>query len=303
MNAALRYPLEVGGLTDYVMFTPTRYRTNASTSGSSAAPFSPRPDGTGGASPPADLRNQPSIVMYMPNSTPTISNGQGWAGFTFLGPLGEAQRDGARALGDLADNLTDARTFDQGLAGIDQTAAGIINDITTKIETGKAKDALLQIGQNAAAGFLGVSANQQLALARGKVYNPNVELFYSSPAIRSFTMSFSMIPKSQEEANIVNAIIRQFKRWSSPAKRGTSMFEVPYVWRVQYMSGSSVNRNMNEFKLAACTNVAVQANPQTPMHVAHFDGMPVVTGLQLSFMEVDIITREDHTGSKTYQGF
>ena len=80
------------------------------------------------------------------------------------------------------------------------------------------------------------------------------------------------------------------------------MFEIPYVWQVQYMTGKSKNRNMNQFKKAACTNIQVQANPATPMHVAHLEGVPVITTMVLSFMEVDIIMREDHekTGG---QGF
>ena len=79
------------------------------------------------------------------------------------------------------------------------------------------------------------------------------------------------------------------------------MFEVPYVWDVQYMTGGQVNQNMNQFKSAACTNVAVQANTGTPMHVAHFGGAPVITSLQLSFREVDIVMREDH--EQFAQGF
>ena len=40
--------------------------------------------------------------------------------------------------------------------------------------------------------------------------------------------------------------------------------------------------------------VTVQANPQTTMHVAHEDGMPIETVMSLNFREVNIITRKDH---------
>ena len=131
MTVALRYPLETGGDTDYVMFTPTRYRSNAKTSGSSAAPFLNR-DGTSAASPPANLRNQPSIVLYMPNSSPSISNGQGWAGASFLGPLGIEQRDAARSLGDLAEGVATANTGSAAMARVDEVATTAIKDITRK---------------------------------------------------------------------------------------------------------------------------------------------------------------------------
>ena len=51
---------------------------------------------------------------------------------------------------------------------------------------------------------------------------------------------------------------------------------------------------MNKFKPAACVGVTVQANPQTTMHVAHDDGMPIETVMTLNFKEVAIITRKDH---------
>ena len=86
-----------------------------------------------------------------------------------------------------------------------------------------------------------------------------------------------------------------FKKWSSPEAIENGMFEIPYVWDVRYMTGQSVNKNMNRFKKAACTNVQVQANSPTPMHVAHLGGVPIITSLQLTFTEVDIITRKDHT--------
>ena len=60
------------------------------------------------------------------------------------------------------------------------------------------------------------------------------------------------------------------------------------------MTGGKPNPNMNKFKKAACVGVTVQANPQTSMHVAHDDGMPIETVMTLNFKEVNIITRKDH---------
>ena len=80
------------------------------------------------------------------------------------------------------------------------------------------------------------------------------------------------------------------------------MMNVPHVWKVIYKTGGVDNPNMNKFKKMACTNVSVQANPQTAMHVAHPDGMPIELVMSLGFREVDIITRKDHTDAGG-QGF
>ena len=72
------------------------------------------------------------------------------------------------------------------------------------------------------------------------------------------------------------------------------MLEVPKLWSVKYMTEGGENDNMNKFKKCALLGVTVQANPNSNMHQTFSDGMPVVTSMQLSFQEVDIILREDH---------
>ena len=140
-------------------------------------------------------------------------------------------------------------------------------------------------------GLSGAGALTQLQ--RGEVYNPNVELLYESPQLRSFSLDFIFIPKNIGEARIVNNIIKEFKKWSAPQDNGT-MLEVPHLWTVTYKSGVGQDGFMGKFKKCALTTVSVQHNPQTDMHVTFSDGTPVVTALSLAFQEVDIITRDDH---------
>ena len=271
----LKYPQSAGGGdSDYVSFSPLQYRSNQS--GAASAPSS-------GAE---------SVILYMPNSTPGMGNGNSWASASFLGPLGELQKEGGRAVGSIA--------YD-GFSGKINSTSDILKKLKAEGTAFKdnvgMKGAVSAVGQKAmqaAGGFMGVTPNQQLALGAGAVFNPNVELFYSAPAMRPFTMSFDFVPKNAQEAQVMNRIIMNFKKWSAPLDLENGMFEIPHVWQVRYMTGRSENKNMNKFKKAACTNVQVQANSATAMHVAHDGGVPIITSLSLSFMEVDIITRKDH---------
>ena len=55
----LKYPMEAGGVdSDYVTFTPLKYRTNAD-----------QRKGGAGAAAPTESGAQ-SVILYMPNSTP-----------------------------------------------------------------------------------------------------------------------------------------------------------------------------------------------------------------------------------------
>ena len=272
----LRYPTEIGGAAapDYVQFVPSRYRPNNTAGGGGGGAGAAAPGETGAR----------SVILYMPNSTPGVGNSQQWGEVNFVGPVGSLMRD----LGTGAANMTYS---EGGIAGfVDQFKT----ELTKLRDNTDAPGVIRQGVLSAVAPMLGADASQLMALAKGQVYNPNVELLYKMPGMRSFNFSFNFVPKNAAEARQVNQIIRNFKVWSAPAALDSGMFEVPHVWQIKYMTGGKENPNMNKFKKAACVGVTVQANPQTTMHVAHEDGMPIETVMSLNFREVNIITRQDH---------
>ena len=267
----MRYPLELNQIdTDYVVFTHHEYRSNASGE-------SPGPEGA-------------PITLYMPNTTPTIGQQQDWGEQDFAGPMGALRRDVGMAMADsamTADFSSQAKAEASAKRGVENFKSAF----------NSAKDngggALRQVAVGFAAGVAGTSPNQLLALSKGEIYNPNVELLYKGPKIRSFTFNYSFVPKSASEARAVNSIIKEFRTWSSPHDNN-GMFEIPHVWQVTYMSGVGPNANINYFKRAALRNVSVQANSGLTMHSSHADGQPISYNLALSFTEVDLVLRKDH---------
>tara|TARA_R110002012_G_scaffold268633_1_gene452605 strand:- start:26 stop:880 length:855 start_codon:yes stop_codon:yes gene_type:complete len=275
----LKYPAGAGAAgSDYVIFTPIKYRTN------DAQRTDP------GGAPPPDSDAQ-SVILYMPNSTPGMGNQNDWNKVDFNGPIGDMRRQiGSDTGATMAKFMANGGGGPELLEGAGELASNTIDKLKSNF-----KGIGSQLGMQALGSVLAVTPNQMLAMGAGQVFNPNVELLYNAPQMRGFGMSFDMVPKDASEANVINQIIMNFKKWSSPEAIENGMMEIPYVWEVKYMTGQSVNKNMNRFKKAACTNVQVQANSPTPMHVAHLGGVPIVTSLQLTFTEVDIITRKDHT--------
>jgi hypothetical protein len=252
----LRYPSEVGS-GDFVTLTPHEYRSNAS----------------GANGPPVG----PPIMIYMPNSTPAMRNGQTWQSESFQGPMGALGRDVSAGIVSLVNPGgadTGRNTIDHFKSAIGNVGGAVQHGITT-----------------AAAGIAGKTANQMLAYTKGQIYNPNVELLYDGPAVRQFDFNFNFIPKDPIEASLVAQIILQFKIWSSPEDQGQK-YKVPAVWSVKY--GGAGGTWMNRFKRAAMTNIGVQYNAGLDMHATFSNGFPLRTDIQLSFQEVDVITRKDH---------
>ena len=273
----LKYPQELNeGQVDYMLFTPHKYRSNIS----------------GESGPQTDN----SIILYMPNSTPSSQNTNSWGEFTAAGPLGLAKKGAMGIIGDFADGVEGAATggdTSQAIEGIKQKA----EQIGQKVPGAAKQIALQAIGSK-----MNFTPNQLMTITRGEAYNPNVELTYNSPVMRKFTFAFQFIPKSSMETQMIQNIIRTFKRRAAPLD-ANGMFEVPDVWVVKYMANGRMNVHMNEFKRMACVDVAVQANASTNMHQSFVDGMPISTTLNLTFQEIDIITRNDHDESQSLQGF
>lgn len=286
-SAKLQYPLELqNGMNDYVVFTSQEYRSNQASSGQNFG----GPPSQGAA-----------IALYMPTTTPAVKQGANWGEASFSGPAGKLLRNASTQAASAIDAAAMPTSFEEGKAMgrkmVDEAKSFFKENSR---DVGKAAK---QVAVGAAASLSGIEANQLLALQRGEIYNPNVELLYKGPKLRGFSFTFTFVPKSQPEARVINNIILEFKKWSAPSDTGNGMYKVPHIWQVKYMMGGSVNPNMNAFKRAALTDVAVQNNQGMNMHMSFDDGMPIITTLSLNFTEVDVITREDHLSSGTNVGY
>lgn len=294
--SVLTYPQQLeNGMNDYVSFTSTQWRPNMNNSAGN-------PDGELVAGQNFAPPTQGSTLrLYMPTTTPAVSQGANWGEASFPGQLGELVRNGGIAASNAVQSISIPSSFEEGK----QQGKSIIDNVKETFQQNKGLlgGAAKQFGTGLAAQLAGTNANGILALSRGKIYNPNVELLYQGPQLRSFGFTFQFAPKSASEAAIVNQIILEFKKWSAPKESGDGMYEVPHVWQVKYHTATGVNTNMNVFKRAALRDISVQDNQGMNMHMTFPDGQPIVKTMSLTFQEVDVITRDDHESSGSTVGF
>lgn len=287
----LRYPTDLSVATsDYIQIDTLEYRTNRRWA-----------DNGGGG---VGDRVGPPIILYMPNSTPPMNNPNTWQGKSFSGPIGELVGGAASEVVQSVYRVGGAlQSGDNSFGGTMEAGKQSINRIVENIKN-NAGPAVGQGITKAVGGMAGISENQMLALAKGEIFNPNMELLYEGPQLRNFSLSFTFLPKSPAEAAIVNQIIKHFKVNSSPSNdRGGNMFGVPNVFQVTYKKEGQDHRFMNRFKRAALSDMNVTYNAGLPFHASFVDGMPVKTDMTLSFLEVDILTKEDHERENAPVGF
>jgi hypothetical protein len=169
-------------------------------------------------------------------------------------------------------------------------------------KTGSAatRDAFIVEGAASLAGnVLQVSPELTNALVfatTGKAINPQLEMLYKSPNLRTFTFDFRLVPRNQSEAATIVGIINLLKHHSSPEiPSGTTgrYFIPPSRFEIEFYNDKTDSSNPYLFKTKKCvlTDISVDYSPNG--YASFYDGAPVETRLQLQFKETVILDKFD----------
>jgi hypothetical protein len=135
------------------------------------------------------------------------------------------------------------------------------------------------------------AGNEGLGLsAVGIAVNPQVDVLYGSPELRTFTFDFLFAPRNQKEADSVSKIIQEFKFHASPEALGGGIglgryFVPPSEFDIEFSVTS-----MGKISTCVLQNVTVDYAPSGVAFYA--DGKPVGTRMTLQFKELEYITKE-----------
>jgi len=206
---------------------------------------------------------------------------------------------------DLGPTITTLRAIDSSISSV--TGGTLGNAIGTN-------PAVLQAIQGTLGGKIsGLGINSEnlttlLQRAQGFALNPQLQMVYRGTGLRSFQLSFTFTPKSASEATQVNNIINQFRFYSSPslAQRSgsitqsttNSMFLVPpSVFEIEfYVNGL---KSVNLPRYGRCVMTGLDVNHAPNGFAAYDDSSMVQTTLQMSFKEMDILTRDNFNDTDT----
>lgn len=145
----------------------------------------------------------------------------------------------------------------------------------------------------------GISTVKKYAPLTGYALNPVIEVLYSSPTLRKFQFDFTFAPKSKKEAEQVMQIIKEFRKHQAPevAESTKGMFFIPpsefdiRFYRNVKDGGFTENTNVPRISTCVLETMNVNYAPNNQF-VTFEDGVPVQIQMRLSFMEMDMITRD-----------
>jgi hypothetical protein len=291
----LRYPSDpaITNNSDYVVFEFYKY----------APPFGGGRDTTNQGSPdsPSKTSNAPwgysnyqdstdrsyankslnPIILYVPEDIQT-QFGAGWNGAGF----------GAAAAGMLG--LAGAFNTQRDYGAMIQAGVGSLSGAAKAATFNALTQAI-----NAAAGA-NISLNQALGTVTGTILNPNVELAYEAPKLRTFSLKFKLVPRSKKEAENIKKICNRFKKSMLPSFGGQAVFNsetanlitIPDLCQVSFMKGSGFHPYLPKYKLCGITDVNINYTA-AGAYATLEDGSPVATELTLSFLESKLVFSQE----------
>jgi hypothetical protein len=142
-----------------------------------------------------------------------------------------------------------------------------------------------------------IGANQSFfTRATGGILNPNLELLFQGPTLRSFTFNFVMSAREKAEAEEIRNIIRFFKQGMSVKRSSSNLFlKTPNVFDISYIYGGDGNEHpwINKIKTCALQNCVVNYTPDGN-YATFKDGPMTQYQMSLTFGEIDPIYDDDY---------
>ena len=213
-------------------------------------------------------------------------------------------------------------TYDQEYEGISITqalgAAGFLAQAAGSAgtsSTGKVNGVNPYLAEGAAM-LAGKFMGEQVAkigtfATSGMVVNPQIELLYTSPTLRKFTLDFRLVPRNENEARILFGrfdrqanssqkvqtedlgILNLLKFYSAPqivANTGGRYFIPPAQFQLEFYRGAQ-DFNGNLFKTKNCVLESINLDFGPNGFATHRDGVPVEVRMQLTFQETVMLDR------------
>lgn len=136
----------------------------------------------------------------------------------------------------------------------------------------------------------------------GAIIAPRMEMFFKGIGRRSFSFTFTFIPKDRTETKIVHDIIKEFKVGMSATfttQGSTRDIKIPDMFSIQYMHINSQNQYINRIGKCYLKTIDVSYGGDKFVTynedlVSELDGVaPQKTTINLSFVEVEIMDRSN----------
>lgn len=166
-----------------------------------------------------------------------------------------------------------------------------------------AQSKIIEAGSNLLGSVAGINAQNAIAQAAGMagtrypVIDPGFFQQYSGTEPRRFSMSWDFVIETQEQANTIFNIIKNFKAYSSPSQKISNVVLMsPNFWLIK-INNKRLSNALN-LQPVVITQVDVDYAGSGFMDM-YYDGTPKYLKVNIGFAEIRAVTTEDWISVQT----
>jgi hypothetical protein len=122
--------------------------------------------------------------------------------------------------------------------------------------------------------------------------NPYREVLFKQIDFRKFSFDYRFLPKSQNETNVVQKIIKTFRYHMHPERSSGGMYYIhPSEFNIQYYFKGKDNDYVNKISTCVLVDMDVQYGPAEGFSTFN-DGAPTEISMRLTFQELETLSKE-----------
>ena len=142
--------------------------------------------------------------------------------------------------------------------------------------------------------FAGQAVGANLLGRAGVIVNPNLEVLFNGPKLRTFSYNFNFTPRDDREAKTIRTIIKVVKKAMAPKRRKAAIFlNVPAVFKIKYlMRGTTEHPFLNKIKPCAMVGFNVDYTPDGS-YMTYGDGSMTSYKVSMNLAEIEPIYNDD----------
>jgi len=221
---------------------------------------------------------------------------QGFLGRTAIGsvvlPINNIKDQNKTKWGEDKMNAGDIAKANLALTALDKgarKAIGLGGEMLAAADT-EAQDAIKQFFVNQATGVKGI-----MARTAGAVINPNMELIFDGPQLRSFGFTYRLSARDKKESEMIRKIIRMFKQSMAPQTTEQNLFlKAPNTYRLEYLNGTRPHQFLPKIKECALQSFDVNYTPDGS-YMTYEDSSMISYEVTFAFQELEPIYNKDYS--------
>ena len=239
-----------------------------------------------------------AVRLPIPNNL-SFSNGVSW---------GDGRINAVEAAAFMTANASIAEALDGNPTDLIGTVKNNLGQFLNDIKGGNLSSSqpagllLSSFASQFALGRIGINvdANQFIQRGVGQSINPNLELLFNGPKLRSFTFSFNFAPNDELDGSMMRKIQRFFKQGMAPKRNNENLIFLgsPNVFRIRYRTKQRDRiKGLPIHKICALTTCEINYAPDN-LYQSYEDtkagSSPVRTIMNLNFTELTPIFENDY---------